>query len=163
MLKICKKYIFPLLLVIFVFLSYLQHTEITKLQSRLGYFYKTEFRTVLSLSSDYSTKYSFNSDPSSELLYEYSGKYLDASLEISRINSRLALLSDTLQAIGNGLRQVDMQPDLVASILKDIKFVNEYVTHINENLTDNEIDWYKNLHESTESELIEQINSLLKN
>lgn len=68
MLKICKKYIFPLLLVILVFLSYLQHTEITKLQSRLGYFYKTEFRTVLSLSSDYSTKYSFlsNSDPSSE-------------------------------------------------------------------------------------------------
>lgn len=56
-----------------------------------------------------------------------------------------------------------MQPDLVASILKDIKFVNEYVTHINDNLTDNEIDWYKNLHESTESELIEQINSLLKN
>lgn len=150
---------------VLIIVIYLQYQDSKKLKIEIGNTYLIEVRNVLALTSDYNTKYSFltKSDftpGSTELFYEYSYKYIDASLEISRINSQFTTLSDKLHDIGNNFRLLENQPELASKIKKDIKDVNEYLIYINENIPDKELEWFKEL-KSSNSKLIQKANLLI--
>lgn len=87
-------------------------------------------------------------------LFAYS--LIEDSLALSRLpNPHIDVVAEDLKSIGEKLLKNEVEELNIQIINTDLKRINEYLTYINNNISDDTRAWYKEI-ESSKSEILEQ-------
>ena len=136
---------------VFLLIIFNQYQQIKQLETTIGSNYQVTIRGNMNNTNNVQLDSNIDIELS---LYAYS--LIEDSLALSKLpNLHIHVVAEDLKLIGEKLLKKEVEELNIQSINTDIKRINEYLTYINNNISDDTRAWYKEF-EGPKSEILEQ-------
>lgn len=152
------KYLYLAIFVLFIFIIYSQQMTIKNLQSDLGNSYLVTVRSTINTLDTLDEKTLVNGAAHDDLM-RVSHSLLYQSESLNRLPQHyFTAVAERLRDVASEMEQI---PQDAAHIRKNLNSIYHSLNFINTTISDNPIDWYKEINNS-ESRIIQEAGELLE-